>query len=126
MQIKLSFVSLPLIIAGCGSSQKVATVPLSVDRETVPKQTIDVTAERYKFVPEVIRVKEGTLVLLRIKSIEGAHGFQLSAFGIDDRIEENETKLVEFYVSKMGEYSFRCSHFCGFGHLGMNGKIVVE
>lgn len=115
-----------LLLAGCGSSRQFASIPPGVDREKVAKQTIDIIAERYKFTPEVISVKEGTLVLLKVKSINGTHGFQLSAFGIDERIDENETKLVEFYASKKGEYTFRCSHFCGFGHLGMNGKIVVE
>ena len=113
-------------LAGCGSSQQFSTIPPGVDSEKVAKQTIDIIAERYKFIPEVLPVKEGTLVLLKVKSINGTHGFQLSAFGIDERIDENETKLVEFYASKKGEYSFRCSHFCGFGHLGMNGKIIVE
>ena len=115
-----------LFLAGCGSSQQFATIPPGVDREKVAKQTIDIIAERYKFVPENVSVKEGTLVLLKIKSIKGTHGFQLSAFGIDERIDENETKLVEFYAAQKGEYTFRCSRFCGFGHLGMNGKIVVE
>lgn len=126
MHIRSLLFSFLLIIDGCGSSQQFATIPPGVDREAVTKQVIDVTAERYKFTPEVVRVKEGTLVTLRIKSIGGTHGFQLSAFGIDERIDENETKLVEFYVSQKGEYSFKCSHFCGFGHLGMKGKIIVE
>jgi heme/copper-type cytochrome/quinol oxidase subunit 2 len=126
MHIRSILFSFLLFLAGCGSSQQFVTIPPGVNREKVAKQTIDIIAERYKFIPEVVTVKEGTLVTLRIKSVEGTHGFRLSAFGIDERIDANETRVIEFYASQKGEYSFRCSHFCGFGHLGMNGKIVVE
>ena len=71
-------------------------------------------------------MKSGTLVVLKIKATDGTHGFKLSAFGIDERLDENDPKLIEFYASNKGEYSFRCSHFCGLGHLGMSGTIIVE
>ena len=113
-------------MSACGSSKQFDAIPSDLDTQNVPRQTIDVTAESYKFTPEVIRVNAGTLVTLRIKSIEGTHGFQLGAFGIDERLDENEPKVIEFYASKKGEYGFRCSHFCGIGHLGMTGKLIVE
>lgn len=113
-------------ISGCGQSQQFTAVPADVKSDSVPKQTLRVKAERFNFTPDVIRVKMGTLVRLEITSILGSHGFQLGAFGIDESIDENETKRVEFFASKQGEYGFRCSHFCGIGHLGMTGKIIVE
>ena len=115
-----------LLLSACGSSKQFDAVPSDIDRQNVSKQSIDVTAERYKFTPEIIRVKAGTLVTLRIKSIDGTHGFRLNAFGIDERLDENELKVVEFYASEKGEYGSRCSHLCGIGHLGMTGKLIVE
>ena len=114
-----------LSVASC-ASQQFASVPPDLDRQHAPKQSIDVKAERYKFIPDVIHVQEGTLVTLKITSTEGTHGFQLGAFGIDERLDENVTKVIEFYASKKGEYGFRCSHVCGIGHLGMTGKILVQ
>ncbi len=114
-----------LFLFGCASQQFTA-VPSDLDRQNVTKKTIDVSAERYIFTPEIIRVQQGTLVTLRIRAIDATHGFQLGAFGIDERLDENETKVVEFYASKKGEYNFHCSHVCGIGHLGMSGKVVVE
>jgi cytochrome c oxidase subunit 2 len=111
---------------GCGTTQQFTALPDSIDRNTVPHQTIEMTAEHFHFTPEEIKVKEGTLVTLKITAIDGTHGFALGSFGIDERIEEKETKTVEFYVAKKGEYRFKCSHFCGLGHLGMTGKIIVE
>ncbi len=114
------------LIVGCGTSQQFTAIPGSIDREKVPHETIDMTAEHFHFTPDEVKVKQGTLVTIRVKSIDGTHGFKLAAFGIDERIEENETRTIEFYAAERGEYSFRCSHFCGIGHLGMTGKILVE
>jgi len=114
------------VVSGCSSSAKFVAVPHDLDRATVPRQSISMTAMRFRFEPEVIHVKAGTLLTLKIKSVQGTHGFHLSDFDIDDTLEENEEKTVELYLSTPGEYSFRCSHFCGLGHLGMTGKIVVE
>jgi cytochrome c oxidase subunit 2 len=124
--MKYTFVLLLVIFAACGSSKQFDAIPPDFNRQNVPNDTINVTAESFKFTPEVIRAKAGTLVTLRITSIDGTHGFRLSAFGIDERLDENVQKSIEFYASKKGEYDFRCSHFCGLGHLGMTGKIIVE
>ncbi len=126
MNVKSACVVVLLFLSACGSSKQFDAIPSDIDRQNVPKDTVEMTAESYKFMPDVIRVKSGTLVTLVIKAIDGTHGFQLSAFGIDERLDENETKTIDFYVSKKGEYGFRCSHFCGLGHLGMTGKVIVE
>ncbi len=84
------------------------------------------TAEHFHFTPEDLHVKQGTLLTLKIKSIDGTHGFNLGDFGIDIRLEEGVTNTVEIYLPKKGEYGFRCSHFCGLGHLGMKGTLHVE
>ncbi len=115
-----------ILLTGCGQSQQFMAVPPDARKEDVPRQSIQLKAERFKFTPDVIRVKAGTLVRLEITSVEGTHGFQLGAFGIDERLDENQTKIIEFYASKQGEYGFRCSHFCGIGHMGMTGKVIVE
>ena len=114
------------VILGCGASQQFVALPPDLDRTAVHAQVIEMQAQHYEFIPEVVKVKVGTLVNLRITALDGIHGFALGAFGIDERIEEGETKTIEFYASKAGEYSFHCSHFCGLGHLGMNGKVIVE
>jgi cytochrome c oxidase subunit II len=115
-----------VLLMGCGASQQFTAVPGSIDRDKVPHETIEMTAEHFHFTPEVVKVKQATLVTINIKALDGTHGFNLGAFGIDERIEEGETRSIEFYAGEKGEYGFKCSHFCGIGHLGMNGKIIVE
>lgn len=127
MLIKNTLVWLAVFwFAGCSSSQQFTAVPSTIDRDKVPHETVEMTAEHFHFTPDIVRVKQGTLVTIKVKAIDGTHGFSLGAFGIDERIEETETKTIEFYASEKGEYGFRCSHFCGIGHLGMTGKVIVE
>ncbi len=117
---------LALVIGACSGTKEFEAIPKGLDLNSVPKRTFSMTAERFHFTPAEIRVKAGTLVHIDLKSIDGTHGFQLAAFGIDEHLEEGVEKKIEFYAPKPGEYPFRCSHFCGLGHLGMTGKIVVE
>ncbi len=117
---------LALIAAGCAGSARFVAVPKDLDRSNVPQQRISVTATYFTFEPSEIPVRAGTLLVLSIKSIRGTHGIRISDFGIDERLDENEEKTIELYLPSPGEYSFRCSHFCGLGHFGMSGKIVVK
>ena len=75
--------------------QQFTAIPLDLNRANAPKQTIEMTTEHFHFTPDEIHVKQGTFVSLRVKAIDGTHGF-------------------------------KCSHFCGLGHLGMNGKVIIE
>jgi heme/copper-type cytochrome/quinol oxidase subunit 2 len=112
-------------ISGCAGSQQFAAIPPDIERDRVPHHVVEITAEDFAFAPEEIHVQSGTLVTLHITA-NGTHGFRLSAFGIDERLEDGHMKVVEFYAQQRGEYGFRCSHFCGIGHFGMTGKIIVE
>jgi cytochrome c oxidase subunit 2 len=115
-----------LLLGGCGASQQFEAVPSDVNRSTVPSLPVTMTAHRYEFVPDTVRVPLGTLLKLRITSTAGTHGFALGAFGIDERLEEGVTKEIELYAAHRGVYTFKCSHFCGIGHFGMNGVLIVE
>ena len=86
----------------------------------------DMTARQWEFEPSTITVKEGDKVKLNIKSIEGTHGFAISEFGINENLRPGETVTVEFIADKKGEYIFFCSVYCGEGHSGMRGKLIVE
>lgn len=124
--LSLFFVLFLFLVLSCGGSQQFVAIPPEINRDAVSRETIEMTAEDFHFTSEILRVKKGTLVTIKIKSIDGTHGFNLGAFGIDERLDENVTKIIEFYAGKHGEYGFRCSHFCGLGHLGMTGKLIIE
>lgn len=124
VQCVLTF--LLLSYSGCASSKQFVAVPPGLDRQKVPTRTVEMTAERFRFIPDTIRVKAGTLVEIDLKSVNGTHGFELGAFGIDETLSEGESKTIEFFAKEEGQYTFRCSHFCGIGHFGMKGIIIVD
>ena len=114
-----------VLLSGCASGRFADSLQ-GVDRATVPHQVVSMTAERYDFAPEEVHVKAGTLVTLTITSLDDVHGFDLPDWGIDVRLEPDDPVTVEFFAPEPGTYDFRCSHFCGMGHFGMSGRIVVE
>ena len=113
-------------LGGCGVSQQFEAVPSDVNRNAVPVLSVKLTAHRYEFIPDTVRVRQGTLLKLRITATDGTHGFKLGAFGIDERLEEGVTNEIELYAGRKGAYPFKCSHVCGIGHLGMDGVLLVE
>ncbi|MFZ2299709.1 MAG: cupredoxin domain-containing protein [Candidatus Moraniibacteriota bacterium] len=90
-------------------------------------QEITVEAHNWYFVPEEIRVKEGTKVKIIVRGISGAHIFAIPDFSVKSQlVEPGETTTVEFVADKKGEFSFKCAVFCGEGHSGMTGRLIVE
>jgi len=87
---------------------------------------IQVTAKKYEFSPNPIRVKKGEPVKLIITAKDHDHGFGLEAFHIKQKLKKGEPTTIEFTPDKAGTFPFKCSVFCGMGHGGMKGTVVVE
>ena len=113
-----------IILSGCAAVKKdkvLELMPLDA-----PAQKICMTAKRYEYTPDVVLVKQGTHVILEIESLDVTHGFKIDQYGINVTIPEKEKVTVEFYAREPGTYPLKYSHFCGVGHFGMNGKLIVE
>lgn len=89
-------------------------------------KTFAITARNWVFEPSTITVKKGDLVRLQIKSVDVDHGFALTAFNINRQLKPGKTETIEFTADKAGSFSFFCSVFCGSGHGGMRGTLIVE
>lgn len=87
---------------------------------------IAVTAKKFSFEPNPIRLKLNERVRFRLTSLDVTHGFSIPDFGIDQVIEPGKETVIDFHASKGGRYSFLCSVQCGTGHSGMRGTIVIE
>jgi len=109
------------------------------------EQDITVSAKKFEFSPEEIHAKAGSHVKLTITSTDREHGIQISEFaegaptsgdpglkfaaGVDKpefKLPKDKAVTVEFDAVKPGTYDFKCSEFCGTGHRGMKGRVVVE
>ncbi len=94
--------------------------------ESEPTQVeFDLVAKKFEFVPNTITVNKGDTVVLHITSEDVEHGFSISEYDISETISVGEEVTVEFLADKPGEFTFRCSVFCGSGHTGMAGTLNV-
>ena len=89
-------------------------------------RVIQVTAEKFKFTPAVIKLKIGEPVILELTSLDRRHGFKVSDLNIDETIEPGKATRVRVVPDKAATYDFHCSIFCGSGHEEMTGQIVVS
>jgi cytochrome c oxidase subunit II len=87
---------------------------------------IQMTAKKYEFSPDPVRVKKGERVRLIITATDRDHGFKLEAFNVEQKLKKGVPTTVEFTVDKAGSFPFKCSVHCGFGHGGMKGTLIVE
>ena len=133
--IFLSFAFLPVL-----------GVFLRSDAQSKPEAPVfvfEMTAQKYDYTPDIVRVKPGTRVQLKIRAIDRTHGFKIRLYpegspekgepGLqmkdnqnEFKLEHNQERIIEFVALRPGTYVFRCSVFCGMGHRGMNGKVIVE
>ena len=93
---------------------------------TAAVHEIHVVASKYKFDPAEIHVKKGENVRLIFTATDATHGIKLDEFKINQRLETNKPTTVEFTPDKIGTFVFKCSVFCGIGHRGMKGKLIVD
>ena len=126
----ICLVAILLIVAGCGSNQAATqdNTPDSMEKTTTSGETKEftMTAKRWEFSPDTITVDKGDKVVLNIQSIDVTHGFAISAFGVNSRLEPGETTVVEFVADKSGTFQFFCSVQCGEGHSTMRGQLIVN
>ena len=87
---------------------------------------ITMTARDYEFDPGVITVKKGEKVRLIITATDREHGIKIEGYDIDQVLNSGVPTTIEFTADKAGEFEFKCSVYCGFGHRKMKGKLIVE
>lgn len=102
-----------------------AAVPAAVPADTGDR-TIKMTAELWKFTPDIIKAKQGEQVTLEITGVSGTHGFSVPTLGINETVIQGKTITVNLPTDKTGTFDFACSIQCGSGHSGMKGQIVIE
>ena len=89
------------------------------------ERVIHVEARKFSFNPAKIEVKKGESVVLELVSLDRDHGFSAPELDIRADIKPGAPTRVPFTATKTGTFSFHCDVFCGSGHEGMEGDIVV-
>ncbi|HEV3219873.1 MAG TPA: cupredoxin domain-containing protein [Candidatus Acidoferrales bacterium] len=134
---------MPIVAAIAMAAGAIAIAGGNLRAAQEPAQTLEVSAKKYEFAPSEIHVKKGTNVRLKITATDRDHGFEVDPFaqGSDKKGEpglkfsvqkpefklpKNEAQIIEFSALQAGTYEFKCSVFCGTGHRGMKGQIIVD
>ena len=123
---RLKTVLMALTLFAAASLSIVADDANDQVRQTAAVHEFQITSRKYEFGPSSLRVKKGEHLRLVIAALDHDHGFRLDEFHINKKIERGKTVTVEFTADKAGTFPFRCSNFCGLGHGGMKGTLVVE
>jgi len=108
-----------LILCFIGSSAAVALAEQA-------DQVIKITAKRFEYSPNEIKLKKGVPAVLEFTSLDRLHGFSCPDFGIRTDIVPGKVSTVRFVPDKAGTFAFHCDIFCGDGHEDMTGKFIVE
>ena len=93
-----------------------------------PDRVIHVVAERFTFVPSQIKLRQGEVVELRIRSLDTNHGFLIREADVNVIVPKRgkgDARIL-FRAQRKGVFPFECSKACGAGHTMMRGSIVVE
>ena len=95
--------------------------------EDQAEPTIKITAKKFEYSPNEIRLKKGVPTVLELISLDRIHGFTVPDLGgIRATIEPGKVTRLRIVAPKAGTYEFHCDIFCGDGHEDMIGKIIVE
>ena len=89
------------------------------------EQVIQITAKRFEYSPKEITLKKGVPVVLEFTSLDRLHGFNCPGLGIRLDIRPGKVNTLRFTPDKAGTFPFHCDNFCGSGHEGMRGTIIV-
>jgi cytochrome c oxidase subunit 2 len=89
------------------------------------EQVIQITAKRFEYSPKEITVKRGVPVVLEFTSLDRLHGFDCPGLKLRMDIRPGKVNTLRFVPDKAGTFPFHCDNFCGSGHEGMKGTLIV-
>ncbi len=120
---------LVVVVGGCGFFRK--KKPQETDPELKPKVAIKVTitARRYSFRPDIIRVKQGVPLEITLKSEDVPHGFGIRRPGRTQNFgafEPGKPLRVLIRTNKKEVIEFFSTVYSGVDYYKMKGKIIVE
>jgi cytochrome c oxidase subunit 2 len=77
---------------------------------------VEITAKRFTFTPDQVTLKRGQPVVLVLKSADVAHGLRFRELDLNIKSGKGQTTEIPFTPTKDGDFTGKCSVFCGSGH----------
>ncbi|MFQ6010980.1 MAG: hypothetical protein ACE5KG_02285 [Nitrososphaerales archaeon] len=86
-----------------------------------------ISAYQWRYSYCSITVFEGQEVTFMLKSVDIPHGMAIISIpGVDSFISPSAVSTTTFIASEKGEFEYFCTVFCGEGHPGHVGKLIVK
>jgi cytochrome c oxidase subunit 2 len=112
-------------LAVLGAAGAAATLVLSF----WPRQGVDreftVVARKFEYTPNILKVKRGDRVTIRLLSEDVHHGMYLDGYEIETSAYPGQDGALHFTAGRNGKFTFRCSVTCGAFHPYMIGYLKV-
>lgn len=89
-------------------------------------KVIPITAHQWAYEPAQITLQVNEPVIFELTSADVHHGFNLPDFGVRADVIPGQKARVKVTPDKPGTFAFFCDYYCGTGHEGMQGEVVVE
>jgi cytochrome c oxidase subunit II len=102
-----------------------ALLLLAGERGTGDEQHVSMLAMKFDYLPDTITVKRGKPVVLELSALDRQHGFYAPGLGLRVEIPPGAPTILRFTPAEAGVFNLHCDIFCGDGHDGMTGQIVV-
>jgi cytochrome c oxidase subunit II len=89
------------------------------------EKVIQVVARKFVFIPNEITLKLGEPVVLEFTAPEVVMGFSVPALKVRTDIIPGQVARLRLVPEREGTFDFLCDVFCGDGHEGMTGRLIV-
>ena len=89
-------------------------------------RVIPIVARKFEFIPAEVRIARGEAVILELTSPDAVMGFALPDLNLRADLVPGRVARLELRPEAAGTIAFHCDVFCGSGHEGMQGALVVS
>jgi len=87
--------------------------------------TVRAIGQQYSFTPQCILVPTETQITVRATSADAVHGFLIDGTNVNAMLVPGYVSTITMRFDSPGEHHMPCHEYCGVGHEGMWGKIMV-
>jgi len=80
----------------------------------------------WHWTPNPVHVPAGAQVTFYVTSADVVHGFEVQDTTINLTAIPGVVGKITYHFEKPGTYNVLCNEYCGLGHQGMVGRIIVD
>src|SRR3989338_7124672 len=103
----------------------ISAVTLFANFSFAEERFFEIKAQKFSYTPNIVKVKIGDKVKIRLMSEDVTHGIFVDGYGVETRAYPGQDGSFSFVANQPGRFTFRCSVTCGEFHPYMVGYLVV-